>query len=85
MGRNPKERAWAVLLLTANDPFWLAVLDASVFIGACSPAEAHHDLARAMFDSVPAASPFLVPALFRIEVFLKITWALVGSTYGVSS
>jgi predicted nucleic acid-binding protein len=46
----------------------LAVLDASVFVAACSPAEVHHDEARAMMDSVPPNRPFLVPAVFRIEV-----------------
>jgi predicted nucleic acid-binding protein len=44
------------------------VLDASVFIGACSPAEIHHAAARAAVDSIPANRPFVVPSLFRIEV-----------------
>jgi predicted nucleic acid-binding protein len=44
------------------------VLDASVFIGACSPAEIHHGAARAMIDSLPVNRPFLVPSLFRVEV-----------------
>lgn len=44
------------------------VLDASVFIGACSPSEIHHGAARAAVDSIPANRPFVVPSLFRIEV-----------------
>jgi predicted nucleic acid-binding protein len=49
-----------------------AVLDASVFIGACSPAEAHHAEARAMLDGIPGNVPFLVPALFRVEVLAAL-------------
>jgi predicted nucleic acid-binding protein len=45
-----------------------AVLDASVFIGACSPSEIHHAAAWAAIDSFPANRPFLVPSLFRLEV-----------------
>ena len=45
-----------------------AVLDATVFISACSPAEVHHAAARAMIDSVPGNRPFIVPSLFRVEV-----------------
>lgn len=44
------------------------VLDASVFVAAISPAERHHAEARALFEGHPEAAPFLVPALFRVEV-----------------
>jgi predicted nucleic acid-binding protein len=44
------------------------VLDASVFIAAISPAERHHARARQLLAQHPDTEPFLVPALFRIEV-----------------
>ena len=44
------------------------VLDASVFISACSPTESHHAVARALLDAQPEARAFLVPAIFRLEV-----------------
>jgi len=44
------------------------VLDASVFIAAISPTERHHPRARQLFESQPDFEPFLVPALFRIQV-----------------
>jgi predicted nucleic acid-binding protein len=44
------------------------VLDASVFVSAISPQERHHAEARAMFDSIPDDTPFLVPSVFRLEV-----------------
>jgi len=45
-----------------------AVLDASVFVAACSPSEVRHDAARTMIDAHPENRPFLVPAIFRVEV-----------------
>ncbi len=48
------------------------VLDASVFVAAISPAERHHAQARALFASHPEASPYLVPALFRVEVIAAL-------------
>jgi len=45
-----------------------AVLDASVFIAACSPAEIHQETARSMMESIPENRAFLVPVVFRIEV-----------------
>jgi len=44
------------------------VLDASLFLSAISPGETHHGQARALYDAAPEAGPFLVPALFRVEV-----------------
>ncbi len=44
------------------------VLDASVLVSAISPQERHHAEARALFESVHDDIPYLVPALFRLEV-----------------
>jgi predicted nucleic acid-binding protein len=44
------------------------VLDASVLVATLSPAERHHDLARRLYAIRPPAVPFLVPAVFRVEV-----------------
>ena len=49
------------------------VLDASVFVAAVSSAERHHDQARALYDSHPDDMPFLVPALFRVEVLAALS------------
>lgn len=49
-----------------------AVLDASVFVSAVSPAERRHALARALLDRLPPATPWLVPALFRVEVLAAL-------------
>jgi predicted nucleic acid-binding protein len=48
------------------------VLDASVFVAAISPAERHHDRARALFEGHPATDPFLVPDVFRVEVLAAL-------------
>jgi predicted nucleic acid-binding protein len=45
-----------------------AVLDASVLVAAVSPNERHHEQALALFESQPEDTPYLVPALFRVEV-----------------
>lgn len=44
------------------------VLDASVFVAAVSPSERHHSRAVALLESHPSDEPYLVPALFRVEV-----------------
>jgi predicted nucleic acid-binding protein len=44
------------------------VLDASMFVSAISPKEVHHADARKMYDSYDLDRPFIVPALFRVEV-----------------
>ena len=44
------------------------VLDASVLVSALSPDEAHHARARSLFESQPLDTPYVVPALFRLEV-----------------
>lgn len=44
------------------------VLDASVFIAALSLTERHHARARQLLAQHPDTEPFLVPALFRVEV-----------------
>ena len=44
------------------------VLDASVYVSAISPAESRHATAAALLSEVPADVPFLVPAIFRLEV-----------------
>lgn len=49
------------------------VLDASVFIATLSPAERHHLAARALVALRPPEEPFLVPALFRLEVLSALT------------
>lgn len=49
------------------------VLDASVFIATLSPAEPHHAAALALYAARPATSPFLVPAIFRLEVLAALT------------
>jgi len=49
------------------------VLDASVFVSAISPSERHHPAARALFDSHPEDSPYLVPELFRVEVIAALS------------
>jgi len=49
------------------------VLDASVFVATISPAERHHDQARALFESHPDTLPYLVPALFRVEVISALS------------
>lgn len=49
------------------------VLDASVFVAAISPSERHHAQARALFDSHPDTLPYLVPALFRVEVIAALS------------
>lgn len=49
------------------------VLDASVFVAAISPSERHHVSARPLFDSHPDNLPYLVPALFRVEVIATLS------------
>jgi predicted nucleic acid-binding protein len=44
------------------------VLDASVFVAAISPNEIHHGGADALYRKHPEDRPFIVPALFRVEV-----------------
>ena len=44
------------------------VLDASVFIAAHVPSEKHHLAARALMKRAPEDVPFLVPAIFELEV-----------------
>ncbi|OGQ17114.1 MAG: hypothetical protein A2138_23595 [Deltaproteobacteria bacterium RBG_16_71_12] len=44
------------------------VLDASVYVAALVPVEAHHQTARALIALVPDDEPILVPSLFRLEV-----------------
>jgi len=48
------------------------VLDASVFIAFISPRERHHPEAARLFASHPDTSPYLVPALFRVEVLAAL-------------
>ncbi|MEN9580394.1 MAG: hypothetical protein RJA70_3403 [Pseudomonadota bacterium] len=48
------------------------VLDASVFVAAISPREIHHVEARRLYDSHPIDHPFIVPALFRVEVLAAL-------------
>lgn len=48
------------------------VLDASLFVAAISPAERHHRQAQLLFESHPEAMPYLVPALFRVEVIAAL-------------
>jgi len=45
-----------------------AVLDASVFIAAVSPLEVHHAQAQALYGTQPDHTPFVVPAIFPLEV-----------------
>jgi predicted nucleic acid-binding protein len=45
-----------------------AILDASVLVSALSPSDVHHPTARALFEGLPLDTPFVVPALFRVEV-----------------
>ena len=49
------------------------VLDASVFVATLSPAERHHEVAKALYALRPATTPFLVPAVFRLEVLSALT------------
>jgi predicted nucleic acid-binding protein len=49
-----------------------AVLDASVFVAALSPAEIHHREARALYDSYDERRAFLVPSLFCVEVIAAL-------------
>lgn len=49
------------------------VLDACLFVAAISPAERHHQQARALFESHSDDVPFLVPALFRVEVMSALS------------
>jgi len=49
------------------------VLDASLFVAAVSPAERHHEAARALFHSHPDSLPYLVPTLFRVEVMAALS------------
>ena len=44
------------------------VLDASVLVAALSPDETRHARARSLFELQPLDTPYVVPALFRIEV-----------------
>jgi predicted nucleic acid-binding protein len=44
------------------------VLDASVIVAALSPGETQHARARSLFELQPLDTPYVVPALFRIEV-----------------
>jgi predicted nucleic acid-binding protein len=46
----------------------MPVLDASVFVAFLSPAEVHHEQALTIYRSVDAATPFIVPSIFPIEV-----------------
>lgn len=48
------------------------VLDASVYVSAISPSETLHVRARSLLLSHPPAEPYLVPALFRIEVLAAL-------------
>ena len=48
------------------------VLDASVVVAVVSPTELHHDRAVALYESHPERMPFLVPALFRVEVMAAL-------------
>ncbi len=45
-----------------------AVLDASVFVSAVSPHEVHHGEALRLMATVPDDVPYVVPAVFRVEV-----------------
>ena len=47
-----------------------SVLDASVFVAAMSPHEVHHARAKELWLS---SQPFLVPALFRVEVLAAMS------------
>jgi predicted nucleic acid-binding protein len=44
------------------------VLDASVYVAARSPREAHCARARRALDALPVDEPILAPSLFRVEV-----------------
>jgi predicted nucleic acid-binding protein len=50
-----------------------AVLDASVFVATLSPAERHHEVAKGMYALRSPTTPFLVPAIFRLEVLSALT------------
>lgn len=70
-GKGPAAVSGSAVGVGASAPGpW--VLDASVLIAVLSPAEVHHDAARALYDSVPGHRPFLVPALFRVEVMAAL-------------
>ena len=49
------------------------VLDASVFVATLSPAERHHEVAKALYTLRSPGTPFLVPSIFRLEVLAALT------------
>lgn len=46
----------------------MIVLDASLFIASITPTEPRHAVARALLARYPEDQPYIVPALFRVEV-----------------
>ena len=50
----------------------VAVLDASVFVSSISANEVSHETARKLLARAPESRPFLVPALFRVEVIAAL-------------
>ncbi|MBI4703353.1 MAG: type II toxin-antitoxin system VapC family toxin [Deltaproteobacteria bacterium] len=50
----------------------IPVLDASVFVAAVSPTEAHHEAARRLYESHPRDCAYDVPSLFRLEVLAAL-------------
>ena len=49
------------------------MLDASLFIASISPGEARHPAARALLAGFAQDVPFVVPALFRVEVIAALS------------
>lgn len=49
------------------------VLDASVLIASIRPLEPQHRIASGLYWSHPAARPYLVPAIFRVEVVAALS------------